>query len=77
MATDYREWEPRTTVELGTAGSGLLRALTLTLSDDGTHAVAVRWQGPDVALRIASAQGPRARLTVERKGSRLRIVETG
>jgi len=73
MSSDYREWEPRTTVELGTEGSGLLRALTLALSPARTHADDVRWHGRDVFLRLASEGGPRVALAIDRDGRELTV----
>jgi hypothetical protein len=76
MAADYREWEPRTTVELTNEGSGLLRALTLALDDRVTHATGARWRGDEAAVRIAATNG-RSTVEVAREGSALTISEPG
>jgi hypothetical protein len=74
MASDYREWTPRTTVELSAGGDRLLRALTLSLDRGRTHATAVTWRAGEVVVPLDSGSESR-RLVIEREGSALRVDE--
>jgi hypothetical protein len=76
-STDYRRWQPRTTLRLRTRDSNLTRALSLALDEDGVHVRSLDWGRASVDLTLAGSNQAPLELQVERQGTKLLIRTPG
>jgi len=73
MATDYREWRPRTSLELADRGRELLEAFALSFGDADARLVEPRWRAGRITATLRLAGEGAQRVEVRRRGDRLTV----
>lgn len=76
MATDYREWRPRTSVELSDRGEELLDSFALSFDGSDTRLAGLRWRAGRITASLRTTGEREQRIDVRRRGDEL-VVRVG
>lgn len=76
MATDYREWRPRTSVELSDRGEELLDSFALSFDGSDTRLAGLRWRAGRITASLRTTGEREQRIDVHRRGDEL-VVRVG